>query len=91
MQKFVQLFAVFVSLLALTRANPMPLADAASSVDKRDILRPLPEAEDSLEIALQPLVDFDKDGCYNTAAIDPDGQHESGKTSHGYKTRPVPR
>jgi hypothetical protein len=74
---------LFVSLLALTEANPVPLSAKDSLFDKRDILRPLPEAEDSIEITLQPLLDFDKDGCYNTAAIDPDGNTNPGKQATG--------
>jgi hypothetical protein len=45
----------------------------------RDILTPLPQNATELELRFQPALDFDTDGCYNTAAIDPDGNTNPGK------------
>jgi hypothetical protein len=56
---------------------------AASPVTKRDILTPLPGAADATESRFQPLLDFDSDGCYNTAAIDPSGYTNPGKGATG--------
>jgi hypothetical protein len=43
-----------------------------------EILDPLPEAASKKELRFQPLLDFDKDGCYNTAAIDENGRRNPG-------------
>lgn len=80
MQKFI---LPIVDLLAIAEANPLPSAPEVTTLERRDILRPLREGADGLEITLQPLLDFDKDGCYNTAAIDPDGRTNPGKKATG--------
>ncbi|CEJ94381.1 hypothetical protein VHEMI09918 [[Torrubiella] hemipterigena] len=65
-----------VGLLAVAHANPV--------VVKRNVLKSaLPENADDTEKKFQPLVDFDKDGCYNTAAIDPDGNVNEGHKATG--------
>lgn len=56
---------------------------AASPVSKRDIITALPGAADEVESRFQPLLDFDSDGCYNTAAIDPSGLTNPGKGATG--------
>lgn len=66
--------AISLGLLALTAANPILNS-------KRDIIPNIPEAHDPLELQLQPLLDFDSDGCYNTAAIDPSGRTNPGKAA----------
>ncbi|KAG8666657.1 hypothetical protein FPOAC1_011467 [Fusarium poae] len=43
-----------------------------------EILEPLPEAASRKELRFQPYIDFDKDGCYNTAAIDANGRRNPG-------------
>lgn len=54
-------------MLAITHASPI-------AATKRDVIGNLDESADSFEIDIQPLVDFDSDGCYQTAAINKDGQ-----------------
>jgi hypothetical protein len=49
------------------------------SITKRDIITPLPQSADEQELKFQPGLDYDSDGCYNTAAIDPDGNTNPGK------------
>ncbi|KAH6988218.1 necrosis inducing protein [Ilyonectria sp. MPI-CAGE-AT-0026] len=50
---------------------------------KRDVLTALPESADDIELKFQPKLDFDTDGCYNTAAIDPDGNTNPGHDATG--------
>lgn len=51
----------------------------SSPISKRDIIAPLPANADAQELKFQPGLDYDSDGCYNTAAIDPDGKTNPGK------------
>lgn len=51
---------------------------ASAPLSKRDIITPLPESADDQELRYQPGLDYDSDGCYNTAAIDPDGNTNPG-------------
>ncbi|KAL4722186.1 hypothetical protein ACLX1H_010962 [Fusarium chlamydosporum] len=62
----------------MASAGPVTPKDP-STLTRRDILKPLPESASALELEYQPLVDFDMDGCYNTAAIDPSGRTNPGK------------
>lgn len=43
----------------------------------------LPESAHEIEKKFQPYVDYDGDGCYNTAAIDPDGNVNHGHDATG--------
>ncbi|KAI0477848.1 necrosis inducing protein [Xylariaceae sp. FL0804] len=47
-------------------------------ITKRDVLTPLPQNAYPDAIKFQPVMDFDTDSCYNTAAIDPDGNTNPG-------------
>lgn len=68
--------ATLLGALSVVRATPMTLA-------KRDVLTALPESADETELKFQPHLDFDTDGCYNTAAIDPDGNTNPGHDATG--------
>lgn len=72
-----------LSAIAIVMASPMPSNIQPSTLTGRDVLQRLPEGSDPLEVRLQPLLDFDKDGCYNTAAIDPSGRTNPGKAATG--------
>ena len=48
------------------------------NVTARDIRGSLPVSASTLEHRFQPVIDFDKDGCYYTSAIDPDGNLNPG-------------
>lgn len=48
-----------------------------------DIITPLPQSADDRELQFQPGLDYDSDGCYNTAAISPDGTTNPGKAATG--------
>jgi len=63
--------------LIVASANLAVLA-AAVPTAKRDITAALPANADEIEMKFQPLLDFDTDGCYNTAAIDAAGNLNSG-------------
>lgn len=63
------LFSVLSSVQAVSR----------DGISKRDIITPLPQRADEQELKFQPGLDFDSDGCYNTAAISPDGTTNPGK------------
>ena len=45
-----------------------------------DLLDPLPESASKKELRFQPLMDFDHDGCYATAAIGREGKMNPGLT-----------
>lgn len=59
------------------------LTSGRPQLTRRDILTPLPENASDIEKKYQPLVDFDMDGCWNTAAVDPDGNTNPGKGGTG--------
>ena len=44
----------------------------------RDLLTPLQDKATALEHKWQPVLDFDKDSCYNTAAVDSSGNKNPG-------------
>ena len=69
--------AAVLGALAVVQATP------TYRMVKRDILTPLPQSADETELKYQPLLDFDSDGCYNTAAIDPSGNTNPGKGATG--------
>lgn len=70
--------------------------DAASAsvfLGKRDIIGALPSNADGTEYRWQPVLDFDTDGCYNTAAISPDyalnpGADQTGTPEGGCRDPP---
>lgn len=49
------------------------------SLFQLDIITPLPQSAGEQELRFQPGLDYDSDGCYNTAAIDPNGNTNPGK------------
>ena len=53
-------------------------AAAAAAMVRADSITPLPENASDLELKWQPVMDFDTDSCYNTAAISPDGTLNPG-------------
>ncbi|KAH7006859.1 necrosis-inducing protein [Ilyonectria destructans] len=75
-----KLLVASVGLFAIAGASPVPFEDS-SFLAERDILQCLPEAHKPFEVKLHPLLDFDSDGCYNTAAVDPSGSFAGG---HGH-------
>lgn len=60
-----------VSYLAMAGLLAMPAAS--------ETLEPIPEAASRIELRFQPLLDFDMDGCYNTAAISKHGRVNPGR------------
>ncbi|KAK2813140.1 hypothetical protein FQN50_000817 [Emmonsiellopsis sp. PD_5] len=64
--------------------NPLILTTAACIAHanplhhKRDIIPPLPQNANPAELTYQPWLDFDKDSCYNTAAVDASGNLNPG-------------
>ncbi|KAI1860809.1 uncharacterized protein JN550_011271 [Neoarthrinium moseri] len=54
-----------------------------SQLHIRDVINPLPEKATSDDKKWQPVLDFDTDSCYNTAAIDPSGNVNKGM-DHNY-------
>ena len=71
------------SATALLSAVTAVSASPASHSAKRDIIGTLGEAASDLEFKFQPFLDFDTDGCYNTAAIDGVGYANPGKDATG--------
>ncbi|KFA67859.1 hypothetical protein S40285_08779 [Stachybotrys chlorohalonatus IBT 40285] len=59
------------------------LASVQAVPTKRDIITALPGSADVVDSRFQPLLDFDSDGCYNTAAIDPSGRTNPGRGATG--------
>lgn len=68
--------AALLGALSAVNASPAPIL-------RRDIITALPGNADEIENKFQPILDFDTDGCYNTAAIDPDGNINPGKGATG--------
>ena len=66
-------------LSAVTGVSASPAAHSL----KRDIIGALPEGGSDLEFKFQPFLDFDGDGCYNTAGIDGNGYTNPGKGNTG--------
>lgn len=66
-----------LSVVAAVNASP------TAHYKKRDILSALGGSASELELKFQPVLDFDGDGCYNTAAVDPDGNTNPGKSATG--------
>ncbi|KAF4977600.1 hypothetical protein FZEAL_5884 [Fusarium zealandicum] len=61
--------AALLSAVASVQGKPM---------HKRDVLTALPQGANAIELKFQPALDFDNDGCYNTAAISPNGNVNPG-------------
>ncbi|RGP65182.1 mosquitocidal toxin [Fusarium longipes] len=66
-----------IGLVTVSSASTLFTRDQSTFI-RREILDPLPQNASSLELEFQPLLDFDMDGCYNTAAMDPKGRTNSG-------------
>ena len=66
------------AITAVALLQALASVEAIPLIQQRDIRGPLPKAADDIEFKYQPLMDFDTDGCYNTAAIDPSGSTNPG-------------
>ncbi|KAL2754924.1 hypothetical protein ACRALDRAFT_1071536 [Sodiomyces alcalophilus JCM 7366] len=75
---YATLYTTFALLGALMAVQAMPVNHV-----KRNILQALPESADEMDLRFQPLLDFDTDSCYNTAAIDPNGRPNPGEQATG--------
>ncbi|KAJ3488083.1 hypothetical protein NLG97_g6266 [Lecanicillium saksenae] len=75
------------TLLALTGillvAQASRIDDVVVVASRRDVIGNIRESADPLEIAFQPLLDFDGDGCYQTSAIDGNGRVNPGHAATG--------
>jgi hypothetical protein len=71
-------YSTVAVLGAVAAVQAQPLA-----VSRRDVISALPGSADETESKFQPLLDFDTDGCYNTAAIDPSGNTNPGHDATG--------
>lgn len=70
------------SATALLSAAAVVSASPANP-QKRDIIGTIGEGASDLEFKFQPFLDFDTDGCYNTAGIDGNGMPNPGKGPTG--------
>ncbi|KAG5786387.1 hypothetical protein H9Q71_014499, partial [Fusarium xylarioides] len=68
--------AILLSAMASVQASPV-------SVSKRDVLTALPGGAPDIENKFQPALDFDSNGCYQTAAIEPSGNLNPGHAATG--------
>lgn len=79
--------ATAMALLAATAsAGPLPAhleALARDAIYARDPPTALPQAATEAQLRWQPSLDFDTDGCYNTPAIDSNGNVAEG-LDHNY-------
>lgn len=73
----------FFTAAALLGAMASVQASPVTKQVKRDVLTALPQGADEIELKFQPSLDFDSDGCYQTAAIDPDGNLNPGHGATG--------
>ncbi|KAM0365998.1 hypothetical protein ACHAO7_010399 [Fusarium culmorum] len=60
------------------KTNFLALIGLLAIPSSGEIMDPLPEAASRKELRFQPYLDYDMDGCYNTAAINEDGRINSG-------------
>ncbi|QIW96770.1 hypothetical protein AMS68_002288 [Peltaster fructicola] len=70
------IFATALLSALAVQATPLELS-------KREILQALPQNADKIELQYQPYFDWDTDGCYQTAAIDPSGKLNGGLSMTG--------
>lgn len=68
--------AAILSALSAVQGHPL-------TVTERDVISALPRSADDIDIKFQPILDFDSDGCYVTAAISPDGTTNPGRGATG--------
>ncbi|KAL6854767.1 hypothetical protein ACO1O0_005892 [Amphichorda felina] len=71
------------SLKTAALLGALATVEARPSQNRRDIITALPENASDLELRFQPWLDFDTDGCYNTAAVDPSGYTNPGHDATG--------
>lgn len=71
-------FAKTMTLRCLLALLGTSAAVTGSPLSKRDVVNPLPENADAKAIKFQPVMDFDTDSCYNTAATDAQGNLNAG-------------
>jgi len=82
MRSFIRRTSVAL-LLGLIAVSAGPIDYSAHSANGtelvgRNVLGALRSSASYIELKFQPVLDFDKDGYYNTAAIDDDGNTNSG-------------
>src|SRR6478736_3299237 len=78
------LFAL--GLVSIASALPSRISNP-EKLFRRLLLRKLDINADEDSLRYQPALDFDKDSCYHTAAIDRDGVVNKGLSIHGGITR----
>ncbi|KAI0460074.1 NPP1-domain-containing protein [Xylaria acuta] len=76
--------ALCATTLALS-ANASVLSSDFHTIFKREPPKALPSCATDADKKWQPAMDFDKDGCYNTPAIDADGNVAEGLQCGGAK------
>ncbi|KAM0248361.1 hypothetical protein ACHAP5_003535 [Fusarium lateritium] len=74
--------SVLLDIVQVVSAYPNPILDERD-VFKRNVLTKLPRNTDGNSARYQPALDFDKDSCYNTAAVDPSGNVNPGLPNKG--------
>ncbi|KAI8965115.1 secreted protein [Daldinia sp. FL1419] len=77
-----KLTATLLSLLYTSDVVGSPIA-RESKIARREVLEALDENITIGDKTWQPVLDFDTDSCYNTAAISPDGKINEGQ-DHNY-------
>lgn len=79
MHKILLTTGAFMAALSVVGAQPV----VSKTPAKRDVLTALEQSADDDELTFQPQLDFDGDGCYQTAAIDPSGNLNPGHGATG--------
>ncbi|TVY76849.1 hypothetical protein Focb16_v008008 [Fusarium oxysporum f. sp. cubense] len=80
------LFLSALGLVSIASAFPSRISNP-EKLFRRLLLRRLDTNADEDSLRYQPALDFDKDSCYHTAAIDRDGVVNKGLSIHGGITR----
>ncbi|KAL8364871.1 hypothetical protein RB595_003922 [Gaeumannomyces hyphopodioides] len=71
--------SVLLGVATLAAANPAVVPESVlKSLPRREIVTPIQDSASPLEHQFQPVTDFDKDGCYYTAAVGADGEKNGG-------------
>ncbi|RGP78646.1 hypothetical protein FLONG3_3268 [Fusarium longipes] len=76
------LISSLLAVAGIVSAHPSPII-GENEVFKRNLLTKLPKNADENSLRFQPALDFDKDSCYNTAAVDPSGNLNPGLPNKG--------
>ncbi|MED1305302.1 NPP1 family protein [Bacillus pacificus] len=81
--KIVMTALIVLSTFAFNLGGQFDKGFLSSSKAYADVIKALPQNASNIELEYAPVYDYDKDGCYATAAISPDGTTNPGLSMSG--------